>query len=230
MAKKNTQPAVAKPDPQKMQLYVEPGESQADVLGRELSSPVVNAACTMQSFQGNVLGDASLMTNMEEICRITERVKSGDLSDIEGMLVGQAVALQTMFTSLARRAQSQTYQRHLEAFMGLALRAQAGSRATLSALVDLKFPRTTVIATQANVASGHQQVNNGGISTSTRPQSGGRTSERAESTLLEVEHGEPRGWLDTRTASKAKRSDSAMETVGEVHRTQDRRRKGKDGT
>lgn len=230
MAKKNTQPAVARPDPRKMQLHVGPGESQADALGRELSSPVVNAACTMQSFQGNVLGEASLMTNMLEIARITDRVKAGDLSDIEGMLVGQAIALQTMFTSLARRAQSQTYQRHLEAFMGLALKAQAGSRATLSALVDLKFPRTTVIATQANVASGNQQVNNGSFATGTRAQAGGGTEQRAETTLLEDEHGKPRGWMDARTTSKAERGDSAMEAVGEVHRTQKRRRKGEGRT
>lgn len=230
MAKKNAQVAVAKPDPGTLQIFTDPGESQADALGRQLSSPALNAASTMQSFQGNILGDVSLMTNMDEIRQITERVKVGDLGDIEGMLVGQAIALQTMFTSLARRAQNQTYQRHLEAFMGLALKAQAGSRATLSALVDLKFPRTTVIATQANVASGNQQVNNGSFATGTRAQAGGGTEQRAETTLLEDEHGKPRSWMDTRTTSKAEGGDPAMEAVGEVHRTQKRRRKGESRT
>ena len=57
------------------------------------------------------------------------------------MLISQATALQTIFTSLARRAQMQEYQKNLESFLELALEAQAQSRATISALVDLKYPR-----------------------------------------------------------------------------------------
>jgi hypothetical protein len=41
------------------------------------------------------------------------------------MLVSQATALQTIFTSLARRAAVQEQLRHYEAFLGLALKAQA---------------------------------------------------------------------------------------------------------
>jgi hypothetical protein len=37
-------------------------------------------------------------------------VKDGDLSDLEAMLVGQAMALQSLFTSLARRADTLVHQ------------------------------------------------------------------------------------------------------------------------
>ena len=77
------------------------------------------------------------------------------------MLVSQATALQTVFTSLVCRAQVQTQQWHLEAFMRLAFKAQAQSRATISALVDLKYPRQATYVKQANIANGPQQVNNG---------------------------------------------------------------------
>lgn len=72
----------------------------------------------------------------------------------------QATTLQTVFSSLARRAANQEHLRQYETFMGLALKAQAQSRATISALVDLKFPRQATFVKQANIAHGPQQVNN----------------------------------------------------------------------
>ncbi|VTU35474.1 hypothetical protein [Variovorax sp. RA8] len=162
MSKATKVPSAAKQhDPKILQLVQNPEETMAQTVGRIASDPAVNAGSVMQSF-GNHLGDeVSLMSMIDVIQSTTQRVKDGDLSDLEAMLVSQATALQTIFTNLARRAQAQQYQRNLEAFLGLALKAQAQSRATISALVDLKYPRTTVIAKQANVANGPQQVNNG---------------------------------------------------------------------
>lgn len=57
--------------------------------------------------------------------------------------------------------QEQQYQRNLEAFLGLALKAQAQSRATILTLVDLKYPRQVAFVKQANIANGAQQMNNG---------------------------------------------------------------------
>ena len=49
-----------------------------------------------------------------------------------------------------------------EAFMGLAFKAQAQSRATISALVELKYPRQATFVKQANIAHEPQQVINAG--------------------------------------------------------------------
>ena len=50
--------------------------------------------------------DADMNTLIDELKNTFGEVKGGDLHTLEAMLVAQATALQTMFTSLARRAQA----------------------------------------------------------------------------------------------------------------------------
>ena len=140
---------------------------------------------------------------------------------MEAMLVGQATALQTIFTSLARRAQEQSSQRKREAFLGLALKAQAQSRATISALVDLKYPRQATFVKQANIAHGPQQVNNGGAAVAdpaqlTQPH--GKQSAPEQNKLLEEDHRQPGQKMDTRAAKTPERSYQAVQTLGKAHR------------
>lgn len=89
------------------------------------------------------------------------RLEVGDLGGIEKMLLGQALALQAVFSKLAQEAASQKVQKRYESLMALALKAQGNSRATLQALIEMKQPRQAVFAKQANISSGPQQVNNG---------------------------------------------------------------------
>jgi len=88
------------------------------------------------------------------------KVQGGDLTKIEEMLLSQAVALEMMFTSLARTAKAQEQLLQYETHMRFALKAQNQSRATLQALIQLKQPSQTTFVKQANIAQGHQQVNN----------------------------------------------------------------------
>ena len=125
--------------------------------------PSINGVSVIHAYQDNIMGKDLDMNLMIDHLRTTfTEVKGGDLHTLEAMLISQATALQSIFTSLARRAQSQEYQKHLESFLGLTLKAQAQSRATISALVDLKYPRQATFVKQANIAHGPQQVNNGG--------------------------------------------------------------------
>ncbi|HSW19670.1 MAG TPA: hypothetical protein VLJ86_20800 [Ramlibacter sp.] len=116
-----------------------------NVLGHEGRSPDVQAALAKQFM------DSAELLNL------------GDMTEVESMFLNQAQALQVVFASLAHAASVATKAERHDALLQLALRAQANSRATLAALVDLKFPRQTVIAKQANIASGsaQQQINNG---------------------------------------------------------------------
>lgn len=186
--------------------------------------PSLNGAAVIHAYQGNVMGKDVDMNLMVDHLRTTfAEVKGGDLHTLEAMLISQATALQTIFTSLARRAQDQEYQKNLEAFLGLALKAQAQSRATISALVDLKYPRQATFVKQANIANGPQQVNNGGAAGELGDQyAQARThaekSAPEQNKLLEAEHGQPGGRMDTRAAQKAERSNQAVETVEPVHR------------
>ena len=107
--------------------------------------------------------------------------------------------------------------------MGLALKAQAQSRATISALVDLKHPRQATFVKQANIAHGPQQVNNGGAIGANPEQyaqarTHGENPALEQNKLLEEDHGQPSGRMDTRAAQKAERSYQAVETVATVHR------------
>ena len=155
-----------KPAPNPLSVVRLPGETEAQALAGAAIHAGTNAAIVVHAFQGNLLGsDASLDGLVDGLKASMSRSNDGDLSTLEAMLIGQATALQSIFTSLALRAQAQTSQRNLEAFLGLALKAQAQSRATITALVDLKHPRQAMFVKQANIAHGPQQVNNGVVGT-----------------------------------------------------------------
>lgn len=222
--KKAKPPAVVRPDPRVLQLVQAPDETRAEMMGRIAVDPAVNAGSVMQSFSGHLGDGVDLMSMIGAIQGATKRVKAGDLSDLEGMLISQATALQTIFTNLARRAQAQQYQRNLESFLSLALKAQAQSRSTISALVDLKYPKTTVIAKQANVANGPQQVNNGNFESNTPAYAHAAERRIPEIKELEASDGQ---WLDTRAKSTASGTDPNLETVGKGNGAKNPRRKSK---
>ena len=186
--------------------------------------PCINGASVIQAYQANVMGkDADMSVLIDQVRETFTEVKSGDLHTLEAMLISQAAALQTIFTSLALRAQSQEYQKHLESFLGLALKAQAQSRATISALVDLKYPRQATFVKQANIANGPQQVNNGGAAGAdsdqyAQPGTHAGKSEPEQNKLLEANYGQPGKRMDTRAAQTAERSYQAVETVATVNR------------
>ena len=188
---------------------------------RLAASPSLNGATVIQAYQGNVMGkDVELGGLIDQLRDTFTEVKGGDLHTLEAMLISQATALQTIFTSLARRAQMQEYQKNLESFLGLALKAQAQSRATISALVDLKYPRQATFVKQANIANGPQQVNNagtqvGGTQSETQPIARARRhagkSEPKQNKLLETDHG---NFLDIGAQGAASRVNPHTVTVG----------------
>lgn len=222
MTKPKVKAAVA--DPNALPVARTPEQTLEQALSRTAIRPSINGASVIKAYQDNLLGKdvdlSELVAGLSDSCK---RVKDGDLSTLEAMLVSQATALQTIFSSLARRAQSQEYQKNLEAFLGLALKAQAQSRATISALVDLKYPRQATFVKQANIANGPQQVNNGGAAGAVPAQyaqahTHAEKSAPEQNKLLEADYGQPGGRMDTRAAQKAERSNQAVETVEPVHR------------
>ena len=176
-----------------------PGRARYRLLGPELPaevrhagtmavSPVFNATGVMHPLQKNLAGDdATNESLMLGLADQVERVQAGDLSEIEAMLVSQAVGLQTQWASLSRRASTQEYLPQYQAYMSLALKAQAQSRATLQALIEMKQPRhAPTFIKQANVAHGPQQVNNDGQTTA-EPLAHAEENQRPQSKLLEAD-------------------------------------------
>jgi hypothetical protein len=165
-----------------------------------------------ESFDIGLGDDFNFQSTMQVLEKTIQQIQSGNLSKIEEMYISQAVALEVMFASLARRAKVQDKLLQYETHMRLALKAQNQSRATLQALVQLKQPSQTTFVKQANIAQGHQQVNNLAEKNIT-----------PQNKLLEGEAYD----LDSRPQTKAKGVDSEMEAVGKVHRGKNSRRQSK---
>ena len=181
--------------------------------------PMVGAARVVASAEQHTQigkatrGDWSELSR--ELCRSMNRVGANDLRDLEGMLLGQAVALQSLFVRLTEGALSAETFSNYDLKFRYALRAQAQCRATLETLAAIKNP-PVVFARQANVANGPQQINNGIA-----------RAETAESRQNEVS-GEtielrPNGSSPTTTLS----SDSPMAPVGTLNGSAHGQRQGK---
>lgn len=140
------------------------------------------------------------------------------------MLYGQAMALQSMFVELSRRAINQDMLKQYETHMRLALRAQNQCRMTLETLSNVQNP-PMVFAKQANINNGgQQQVNNGPeflepLKARTHPGGEKTTSEQTE--LLENRDGER---MDFGAQTTAGRVDQGLATLGEINGAEVRQR------
>jgi hypothetical protein len=188
-----------------------------------LSSELL-AAAVIQGYQKNVMGgDVDLEALIKGIMATCTQVNGGNLQTMEAMLVSQATALQTIFTDLARKAQAQTYQKQFEVYLGLALKAQAQSRATISALVDLKYPRQATFVKQANIAHGPQQVNNVDMP-SDAVASRGKKQKTEQNKLLEDDDGRLSIGMVTGKTATPESGDQRMEALEPIHRAKKRSR------
>ena len=123
-------------------------------------SPAIQSAIAIEAWS-KYAGTVDLADLVDDLRERMKKVQGGDMQPVEAMLLGQATTLETIFTSLARRASSQEYLKPFQAYLGMALKAQAQCRATLEALAEIKNPRQVAFVKQANISGGHQQVNNG---------------------------------------------------------------------
>ena len=138
------------------------GTTEKQALASLTMSPVMHAGIAIDAFSKNLLSKQKVDISevVKDLGGKTVQVHKGDLAILEEMLLSQATTLQTIFTSYVRRAQAQTYQRNLEAYMNMALKAQNQSRTTIQALAELKRPKQATYVNQANISNGPQQVNN----------------------------------------------------------------------
>ena len=164
----------------------------------------------------------------DEYLEITKRVQSGDMADMEALLVGQALSLQAMFTKYGGLINANTNNlKACQAVFNMAMKAQAQSRATVQALVELKYPKSVVITKQANISHGHQQVNNGvdfPTSTRTHARAHAQANTIEQNELLRSIDNEPTGErMDTRTQGTHGATDKELATVATQHRRKNSR-------
>lgn len=204
-----------KRDPNQIPAAGLPNEDEAVVIARTVLRPTVQAAVTLKQY-GKSYGDLDLPGLIDALTTQTKAVADGDLGRGEAMLTTQAHVLDAIFNNLARRANNAEYLDHFDRYLKLSLRAQSQSRATWETLAAMKNPPMMGYVKQANIAHGHQQVNNAPATAGdpSRP----RENTDMQSKLLEENSGER---LDIGAEGAAGRANPAMAPLGKVDRTKD---------
>jgi len=196
------------------------GESQDALRAKVATMAIVPSASIVTDYSRPRLGEISLTGIVDQLKAKTTAVQGGDLRDVEAMLIAQAVALNTIFSELARRS-AMNFGSRIDAadiYMRLALKAQSQCRSTIAALAEIKNPRSVSFVRQANIAHGHQQVNN-----EATPLARAEKIENRRNELLEHDHGQR---LDTGKTTTASSSHQTVEAVAAIHRSANGRRKG----
>jgi hypothetical protein len=200
-----------KPKKSLKKIPVENADNEKILNSAQLSTcPSINAAAVIEAY-GKTFGEQNLVELVISLRLSIDELKGNDLSRCENMLLAQAHALQVMFTNLSRRAITQEYLKNLDVYLRFALKAQNQCRMTLETLATIKNP-PIVYAKQANIAHGHQQVNN-----AAPPSTHAEKNQTSPNELLEADRYEQQR-LDTGAPGKAGRADKAMAAVDKGYR------------
>ena len=170
-----------------------------------LSQSTIGASTTKSlNFNGGISNENISLEYAKEVLENSfKELQEGDLSILEEMLLSQAFALNMAFNSLSVRASRQPDASTMQMLMNLCFKAQNQSRATIDSLVRLKQPNNTQFIKQANIAQGHQQVNNLTEKNLT-----------PQNELLKGSYAE----LDTGTTRTPAGIDTALEALGTINR------------
>ena len=165
------------------------------------------SAFTLKQYAG--CGDELEITDLiAAMKKAGDEAVAGDMSRVERMLANQMLTLDVLFDTLAQRAGKQETLKGMEVLMRLAMKAQSQARTTAETLAVMKNPMPYI--KQANIAHGHQQINN-------VQHAGAGNSQSAPNKLLESES-EHDNRVVTGTPTTAGRANQALEAVATVNR------------
>jgi len=212
---------VARPSNESEQDRVRQAERAVELARLTVEGFAATAAIATK-FSTHTFGDGDVHQSLAALRRAIYKLESGKLADVEGLLLGQAVALNAIFSQMMIRADRllDVNPDLMERYMRLGLRAQGQSRATLEALAAIKHP-PTVMAHLAQVSQGPQQVNNFLATIGPHPARGGDL-ESGQDELLEA-HVES---VDGCPPSSSGPGDQALAPLGTVNRTENLGREG----
>lgn len=205
---------------EKLIVEHKPGD-EGLALGRASMNPAYRTALPLMQWSTREWREPGwLMRTVRALEAEAAAVQSNDLSRMEAMLTSQAHLLNTAFAYLMDRSRLNLYSNFdaAERLARLAFKAQAQCRASIETLSEMKNPRPVAFVKQANIAAGHQQVNNARPGPSqafsdqyarARARAGNSTNE-----LLETQHGSR---LDTGTSSTPSSAHPKLEPVGTVN-------------
>ena len=184
---------------------------------------IARNATTSQKFSTTKWGQVDELHAITVMRAKADKVRAGDMTEVETVLTVQAATLDSIFNEFAQRAawNAGHSMPATETYLRLALKAQAQCCRTLETLAEIKNPRPVAFVRQANIAHGHQQVNNVAATGEAVARAG--SSNIPSNELLEVSDGE---WLDTGTQGIAGAANQDLAAVGAIDRPPQRRRQG----
>lgn len=207
-----------KTDNHALEILANPGETEAKAIARAAIKPVSRNAMAARQFMPQVFANADLNECAAELRKAAGKINNGDLTGVEQTLAAQLHVLDAVFTKTAMLASTAKHVETMEAFLRMAMKAQAQARATAETLTEMKYPKSATFIRQQNVA-GQQIVNN-----ADKMLAHGKLRE-SQSGLLEASHGER---LDFGASAATSGTHPKLEAVGEINRPQNRRRKAGD--
>lgn len=185
-------------------------------------SPITRGTAVCKRWSEKAMGEIGINEAMAYVQEKADAAAAGDLNAAKAMLVAQAMTLDSIFNDMAGRAATLVSKtpgggwsfgsETMETCTRIAFKAQAQCRATLQTLGELVHPRTVVIAKQANMTNGPQQVNNGAAP----PRA--QESQTPANELLEAN---PSERLESGTQGEAGGVDPWLATVGALNRASD---------
>jgi len=196
-------------DPHVLINRLKPGQATEDAMAQMVVAGLFTNTATAVEWTLKALGTLDITSCRDAVVDAATRASRGDLSEGEALLMSQAISLNAIYTNLASRAALNVgeYIDAAERCMRLALKAQSQCRATVETLAAIK-QGPTILARQANIAHGPQQVNNTVAlrGTSDQPSSRAAILESAPNKLLEA-HAER---MDGGAANTAGIGDQAL--------------------
>lgn len=153
MAAKKTNPKT------QINVPAQAGKSEARQLAEVALNPAAQSLSPVQQFTKSAFGERDVSSLFGALDDQIAKMKSGDLSDARAMLAGQAIALNAIFSEIARRAGCNMgeYLQATQLYMNLALKAQAQCRATIEALDRLTNGHVQTVK-HVHVSEGGQAV------------------------------------------------------------------------
>jgi hypothetical protein len=215
-------------DPQEAEAAADRQKVESMTLGSMLADPTLACGSVIATYGAPALAHWRPISGnnaADALEAMVHAVRGGDMSGLESMLVSQAVAMQSVFADCANRARAQTSREAAATLTGLAVKAQAASRATILAIVELKNPRSTIFAKQANVNNGgQQQVVNGAPVSHAHAREEMQTAQNELKEPIFLEHNSGSTAMDPGATLAASGSHQAARAVDSVHRAANRRR------
>ena len=198
-------------DPNMLYLPGVKGKDNAESNAIFSHNAALRATCGGKPFRDIILPGADATESLKTLVNRSQKVRNGDMTSVEAILIAQADTLDAVFNAMLLRAMgNQTNLQHFEGLMRVAMKAQAQCSLTLRTLSEIKNPRKTAFIKQQNNAN--QQVVNNALP-------GAQESGKQPNELLSK--GESVEAVDKGGETTAIETHSRMDAMEEIDRPQD---------